>query len=62
MSDKQAQLIQLAGRLADDFATRAAEHDRANSFPFENIEAMKQAGYTALVVPENHGGLGADLR
>jgi alkylation response protein AidB-like acyl-CoA dehydrogenase len=61
MSDKQEQLIQLAGRLADDFATRAAEHDRANSFPFENVEAMKQAGYTALVVPENHGGLGADL-
>jgi len=61
MSDKQAQLIELAGRLADDFATRATQHDRANSFPFENLEAMKQAGYTALVVPENHGGLGADL-
>jgi alkylation response protein AidB-like acyl-CoA dehydrogenase len=61
MSDKQEQLIELAGRLADDFAERAAEHDRANSFPFENIEAMKQAGYTALVVPESHGGLGADL-
>lgn len=61
MSDKQSQLIELAGRLADDFALRAAAHDRDNSFPFENIEAMKQAGYTALVVPENHGGLGADL-
>ncbi|HEY2104794.1 MAG TPA: acyl-CoA dehydrogenase family protein [Candidatus Binataceae bacterium] len=61
MSDKQTQLIELAGRLADDFATRAAEHDRTNSFPFENIEALKQAGYTALVVPERHGGLGADL-
>jgi alkylation response protein AidB-like acyl-CoA dehydrogenase len=61
MSEKLEQLVELAGRLADDFATRAAEHDRANSFPFENIEALKQAGYTALVVPERHGGLGADL-
>jgi alkylation response protein AidB-like acyl-CoA dehydrogenase len=61
MSDKQAELIELAGRLANDFAVRAAEHDRANSFPFENIEALKQAGYTGLVVPERHGGLGADL-
>jgi alkylation response protein AidB-like acyl-CoA dehydrogenase len=55
MSDKQAPLLELAGRLADDFATRATQHDRANSFPFENIEAMKQAGYTALVVPEKIG-------
>jgi alkylation response protein AidB-like acyl-CoA dehydrogenase len=61
MSDQQARLIKLAGRLADEFAQRATEHDRNNSFPFENIEALKQAGYTALVVPERHGGLGADL-
>jgi len=61
MSDRQAQLIELAGRLADEFAGRATEHDRGNSFPFENIEALKQAGYTALVVPERHGGMGADL-
>jgi alkylation response protein AidB-like acyl-CoA dehydrogenase len=61
MSDKQKQLLDLAGRLADEFAGRAAQHDRDNSFPFENIEALKQSGYTALVVPERHGGLGADL-
>jgi alkylation response protein AidB-like acyl-CoA dehydrogenase len=61
MSEKQAQLVELAGKLADEFAGRATGHDRANSFPFENIDALKQAGYTALVVPERHGGLGADL-
>ena len=61
MSEKLEQLVEISARLADDFATRAAEHDRANSFPFENVEAMKQAGYTALVVPERHGGLGGDL-
>ena len=61
MSEKPEQLIELAGALADDFAGRAGEHDRANSFPFENIAALKQAGYTALLVPPQHGGLGAGL-
>ena len=60
-SDKQAQFLALAGSLADDFATRAAEHDLNNTFPFENIERLKETGYTALVIPEEHGGLGANL-
>jgi len=62
MSQKQSQLVRLAAELASDFATRATEHDRANSFPLENIEKMKQTGYTALVVPERYGGLGGDLQ
>lgn len=54
-------LVALARELAADFGTRAAEHDRANSFPTENVQRMKETGYTALLVPEKHGGLGADL-
>jgi alkylation response protein AidB-like acyl-CoA dehydrogenase len=61
MSEKQHELVQLAAELAADFATRATEHDRANSFPVENIDKMKQTGYTALIVPERYGGLGGDL-
>src|SRR5258707_6593543 len=61
MSDKRDQLTSLAADLAADFATRAGEHDRDNSFPVENVAKMKAAGYTALVIPEKHGGLGADL-
>jgi alkylation response protein AidB-like acyl-CoA dehydrogenase len=60
-SDKQTQLLALAGNLANDFAIRAAEHDLNNTFPFENIERMKETGYTALVIPEEYGGLGANL-
>lgn len=59
--DRRARLTALAGELADDFATRAAEHDQLGSFPFENIARLKETGYTALVLPEEHGGLGADL-
>jgi alkylation response protein AidB-like acyl-CoA dehydrogenase len=61
MSQKQSQLVKLAAELAADFATRAAEHDRDTSFPVENVDKMKQTGYTALVVPERYGGLGGDL-
>ena len=60
-NEKRAGLLALAGELADDFATRAAEHDQNNSFPYENNQRMKDTGYTALVLPESHGGLGADL-
>src|SRR5258708_30008582 len=61
MSEKSYQLASLAAELAADFATRAREHDRDNSFPVQNAAKMKAAGYTALVLPEKHGGLGADL-
>lgn len=59
--EKKERLVALAGELAGDFATRAAEHDEQNTFPFENITRMKETGYTALVLPEECGGLGADL-
>jgi alkylation response protein AidB-like acyl-CoA dehydrogenase len=55
-------LVALAGRLADDFATRAAEHDRDNTFPFENFDAMRKEKYLALPLPESLGGLGATIK
>lgn len=61
MSEKQKQLTGLAAELAADFATHATDHDRANSFPVENLARMKDSGYTALIIPQHHGGLGADL-
>jgi alkylation response protein AidB-like acyl-CoA dehydrogenase len=61
MSDRQEKLLRLAAELAADFAVRADEHDRTGSFPLENIDRMKETGYTALLIPESNGGLGADL-
>jgi alkylation response protein AidB-like acyl-CoA dehydrogenase len=50
--------VALTEQHAVDFASRAAEHDRNGSFPFENIAAMQQSGAMAACVPEVLGGLG----
>ena len=62
LNARQQDLVELAGRLADTFATRAAEHDRESTFPFENYADMRAAGYLGLTIPEELGGRGADLR
>jgi alkylation response protein AidB-like acyl-CoA dehydrogenase len=62
LTARERELVELAGRLADTFAGRAAEHDRDASFPFENYEDMREAGYLGLTVPEELGGRGASLR
>jgi alkylation response protein AidB-like acyl-CoA dehydrogenase len=60
-AERTAQLLELAGEMADDFGTRADEHDQQNTFPFENIERLKESGYSMLPVPEDLGGLGGTL-
>lgn len=61
LTPRQQELVDLAARLADEFAERAAEHDRDASFPFENYERMREEGYLGLTVPEELGGMGAGL-
>ncbi|MBO3458182.1 acyl-CoA/acyl-ACP dehydrogenase [Aetokthonos hydrillicola Thurmond2011] len=51
-------LFEVAESLARDFATRAATHDRDNSFPFENFEALHKAQLLSLTVPVEFGGQG----
>src|SRR3954469_25167575 len=53
-----ARLVAIAEELAEDFAGRAAEHDREGTYPFEAIEALRAAGYFAAPVPVQLGGLG----
>jgi alkylation response protein AidB-like acyl-CoA dehydrogenase len=51
----------LARELAARFADRAPQHDREGSFPYENFEELRAAGFLAMTVPKSHGGHEASL-
>ncbi|HXJ80554.1 MAG TPA: acyl-CoA dehydrogenase family protein [Candidatus Methylomirabilis sp.] len=61
ITEEQRRLQQRARCLAEDFATRAARHDREASHPVENYEALRAAGFYGLNVPPAHGGAGVGL-
>lgn len=63
VNDRQAELIGIARELGrDKFAPRAAKYDTEASFPFENYDDLRDAGFLRLTIPERHGGLGADYQ
>ena len=61
ISQEHKQLQQRSQQLAQDFATRAAEHDREATHPLENYAALRQEGFYALNVPKDMGGGGVGL-
>src|SRR5512138_1648414 len=61
VTEAQRDLQQRARRLAADFATRAARHDREASDPLENYAALRAEGFFALNVPVDLGGAGIGL-
>ena len=61
ITEEQRQLQERCRVLAADFATRAAEHDRDASHPFENYAALRDAGFYGLNVPKELGGAGLGL-
>ena len=56
LTPDQERIINLAKELAAEFATRAEQHDREGSFPFENIARLKESGYTRMTTPREYGG------
>ena len=61
VTDEQRDLQRRARCLAEDFATRAAQHDRDASDPIENYAALRSAGFYGLNVPAELGGGGVGL-
>lgn len=54
--------IELARRLAADFATRADTADRQGKLPPEDARALTESGYLTLSIPRDCGGHGLSLR
>jgi alkylation response protein AidB-like acyl-CoA dehydrogenase len=61
VTEEQRRLQQRCRSLSEDFATRAAQHDRDASDPLENYAALREQGFYALNVPATLGGGGVGL-
>lgn len=48
ISQEYKQLQQRSRRLAQDFVTRVAEHDREASHPLENYAALRREGFNVM--------------
>ncbi|OWY27008.1 SfnB family sulfur acquisition oxidoreductase [Herbaspirillum robiniae] len=55
----EAQALQVARELAQEFAQGAAGRDRERRLPFEEIERFSRSGLWAIAVPRAYGGIGA---
>ena len=59
LSDTQNDLQQHARTLASkEFAPRAAEIDRSEAYPWDNVETLAKAGFMGFTLPEEYGGQG----
>jgi alkylation response protein AidB-like acyl-CoA dehydrogenase len=54
-------LAELPTDLLEGFRARAAELDATNTYFHEDLAELRELGYLAAVVPEEHGGWGWDL-
>jgi 3-sulfinopropanoyl-CoA desulfinase len=62
LTAEQLDLQQRARRLAREvIAPRAADVDRTEQYPWDNVAALRDAGFTGMTVPRELGGAGHDL-
>ncbi len=60
LSPAQLELRSQARTLAENtFRERAAEIDRKEAYPWDNVERLTQAGFMGMTIPEQYGGGGA---
>jgi len=59
LSTSQRHLRQAAREIADaEIAPRAAEVDRSEAYPWDNVEVLRAAGYMGMTLPLKYGGRG----
>ncbi len=54
-------VIEVARKLANQFASRADEADRQGRLPQADVQALQESGYLAISVPQAYGGQGLGL-
>jgi alkylation response protein AidB-like acyl-CoA dehydrogenase len=58
LTEPGRRFVAIAEAHTADFASRAQQHDRDGTFPFENIEEMKRSKAAVATLPMEMGGLG----
>ena len=59
LNDDQLKIRDTAKHLANNyFKSRAAEIDRSEEYPWDNVEILTKAGFMGMTIPKQHGGLG----
>jgi len=59
LSNEQCQIRETARRMADEvFKDRAAEIDRSEQYPWQNVKNLTDNGFMGMTIPKEHGGLG----
>jgi alkylation response protein AidB-like acyl-CoA dehydrogenase len=59
LSPEQSKLRSAARELAEaEFALKAAEIDRTEAYPYDNVAALKAAGFMGYTIPKAYGGRG----
>lgn len=62
LSDEQRQIYEFGDRLAQDFDHHYwLDHARRHAFPKEQFQAIAEAGFLGLMVPEEMGGAGLGM-
>lgn len=59
--ENKEERLALVKKTVEVFKERAGKHDKEGSFPFENVENLREIGYPALTVPKVLGGSGISL-
>ncbi len=61
LTETQRQLQDSARKLAQkEIAPKAAEVDRSEEYPWDNVEKLQKAGFFGMTIPEEYGGPGLD--
>ncbi|HFC04700.1 MAG TPA: acyl-CoA dehydrogenase, partial [Rhizobiales bacterium] len=59
LSDEQIAIQDTARRMANEiFKDRAADIDRSEQYPWDNVKDLTVAGFMGMTIPKEHGGLG----
>jgi len=60
-SHEQKTWVEKVETLKQLIESHAANNDEQSAFPYENIEKLKEIGYTKLTLPKEHGGEGFNV-